>query len=275
MLAVWIGGVVMEFGRVAEGSPITWEFTGEVTFLRDETDLLGGAVEIGDPFFGSFTFESTTPDANPGDPRIGLYEDAILALSGYVADVPFTGVLGGTNFVELVNPSGIGSEHYLARLDADFAGQSLDFGLQLLGRDPGVFPGDLLPLFPPHLADLSTAEGFLVDGSETIPLSVSGTVVALVPEPATLVLVMVGTMMFSKRGRERSAEGAIRRALQSNRPRTAGARTAVAPEGDGTAEVKVTALGRISSATSLRAVSKEIEGDMLSGLVMTPFELQI
>ena len=118
-----IGHVVMFAAALVAGGPravgelITWEFTGEVTHIWDLTDLLGGAVALGDPFSGSFTFESTTPDADPADARIGLYEGAIGALSGQFGELPVTGVFGGTNYIEVINPSTIGPDAYHAGLD--------------------------------------------------------------------------------------------------------------------------------------------------------------
>ncbi|MFQ5590356.1 MAG: PEP-CTERM sorting domain-containing protein, partial [Phycisphaerae bacterium] len=196
----------------ATASLITWEFSGEVTFLRDETNLLGGAVELGDPFSGSFTFESTTPDANPGDPRIGLYDGAIVALSGYVADVPFTGVFGSTNYIEVINPSSIGPDGYFVRLDAELLAVPLDFGFQLVDGAGTVFGDDSMALSPLSLEDFEYHKFAIGDGSETIPLSLSGTVDRLVPEPGTLVLLTAGVLILGRRRRRLYPESTIRRA---------------------------------------------------------------
>jgi len=48
-----------------------------VTIIEDLNNVLQGNVQVGDPFFGQFTFDPDTPDSVPQDPASGHYEGAI------------------------------------------------------------------------------------------------------------------------------------------------------------------------------------------------------
>jgi len=58
---------------------ITFAFEGDITSVTDRDGILGGQVQVGDTFSGSYTFESTTPDSNP-HVRFGYYADAITSV---------------------------------------------------------------------------------------------------------------------------------------------------------------------------------------------------
>ena len=90
LIAAIVAGALGAAANRAGGEVIIWEFSGEVTYLSDPTNFLGGGVALGTPFHGTFSIESTTPDSDPANPKRGLYEDAITALSGQVGDVVFT-----------------------------------------------------------------------------------------------------------------------------------------------------------------------------------------
>ena len=76
---------------LGQATPITFSFTGTVTQLvTDPEDPFGGTIGFGTTFTGSYTFESTTPDAAPGT-ETGSYSMAGGALGGGV-------VIGGHAF---------------------------------------------------------------------------------------------------------------------------------------------------------------------------------
>ena len=58
--------------------PVTWEFAGEVNFILDGPEILViNGIDIGTPFSGSFTFESTTPDLSSSNTAIGRFANAV------------------------------------------------------------------------------------------------------------------------------------------------------------------------------------------------------
>ena len=71
---------------------MTWEYAGEITLVRDVNDLFAGAITIGMPFSCFFTFESTTPDSSPDNPRLGSYSNALSHVEGLVGAVSYSGV---------------------------------------------------------------------------------------------------------------------------------------------------------------------------------------
>ena len=57
----------------ARAELVTWGFSGEIDSVLDSENVLEGAVTVGTPFSGRFTFETTTPDDNPSNPGLGEY----------------------------------------------------------------------------------------------------------------------------------------------------------------------------------------------------------
>lgn len=92
-----IAAVAMGFAGMlastANAAPVTYNFGGSVI-------LPGAGFGAGDAFSGSFTFDDTTADSNPGDPALGNYAGGSFSLT-----------MGGVNFtsglrLEVVNNSG-------------------------------------------------------------------------------------------------------------------------------------------------------------------------
>jgi len=50
--------------REVVGDPVTFIFAGEISVVDDENDLLGGAVSVGTPFSGLYTFGNTSAACN-------------------------------------------------------------------------------------------------------------------------------------------------------------------------------------------------------------------
>lgn len=83
----------------AKGALVTWQFAGEITSVVDRNNLLDGAITVGTPFSGSYTFESTTPDLDPKNTGNGRYDDAITSVSGIIGDLTFGGPIQGDNLI--------------------------------------------------------------------------------------------------------------------------------------------------------------------------------
>ncbi len=197
MLCFLLGALLLGPGiGVSRAGPITWEFSGEIFRVSDANDLLGGTVIDGTPFSGSFTFESTVTDSDPGS-LIGLYEDVVLEIHGQVGGLEFSGPLGG-NFIRIRNSS---TDLYRVDADVEFLGQQLDFGL-VAPRPSGLLADTSLPLVPPDFEGFGGPLTFsIADRTEVLEFGISGHVNVIVPEPATA-LFLAGTLVLAmvKRG---------------------------------------------------------------------------
>jgi hypothetical protein len=187
--------------KQAAGDPITFAFHGAV--IDEPTGAF--AILAGGMFSLVFTFESDTPDANPGDPLSGIYFGAILG--GYLAVrtstdyfrwdidpfVPLTNeitVFPATGFYAvgpgLTGPSigGITPTYLLAQFWDDdglvFSSDALPTSLSL-----GTFERTNLQLTFPGSAPFCCAS--------LGEISKVQAPVRPVPEPSTLFLVAIGT----------------------------------------------------------------------------------
>jgi hypothetical protein len=179
--------------RIRAG-PVTFHFAGEVTRVVDPDGLLLGAILVGDPFFGSYTFESTTPDSDP-HPQRGIYDGAISMVSGQVGGLAFSGPVGPLNGIRIENDfSGPQSEIYQVLSDVNFTNRSMDFLISFSGFPVDVLSSDALSTTPPDPLLFDTAQLIITDKSETIPIHLDGEMRSLVPEPTTLVLTLAGVL---------------------------------------------------------------------------------
>ena len=185
--------------RPASGYPVTWEFAGEITSVRDDDGLLGEAVPVGSPFSGSYTFESTTEPTSPGG---GFYDDALITASGTVGEVGFVGFVGFSNFLLVANVEpGSGSDHYQVLTPVELLGEVAGFWLTLEDSTGTVFSSNALPVSPPRLEYFDPSEFRLSANSEAFV--VTGEITALVPEPGTLLLLLLGALVMRNRQRVR------------------------------------------------------------------------
>ncbi|MCB9849737.1 MAG: hypothetical protein H6817_03440 [Phycisphaerales bacterium] len=191
--------VIMAFAcaGVAQATPVTFAFEGDITFVSDRDGILGGQVNVGDTFSGSYTFESTTPDSEP-HPRFGYYDDAISQIDGQAGGVPFSSPSGSTSYINIRNNEGGLSDSYFAFGDVLIADRAVTFSIQLFGSDTTQLSDDSLLLVPPELTAFSPRLLFL-GGSESAGINIQADVssLVLIPEPHTLTLVVVLALGFA------------------------------------------------------------------------------
>ncbi len=199
MLCFLLGGFLLGPGiGVSRAGPITWEFSGEIFRVFDVNNLLGGTVVDGTPFSGSFTFESTTVDSDPGS-LVGLFQGAVLDIHGQIGDLLFSGPLGG-NFIKIRNSD---TDLYLLDADVQFLGETLDFAL-IAPSSSILFADTSLPLSPPDFESVGTRLEFTInDRTEVLGFGIGGFVSVLVPEPATALLIVGGLALAMVKRRER------------------------------------------------------------------------
>lgn len=188
----------------AFGFPVTWEFEGEITSVFDPNDSLGGAITVGTPFSGIYTFESTTLDSQSDNLILGVYNDAITAISGQVGDIPFFASTEFTSVITVHNFGvGVDNDQYfvdILNVDIPILGDTFDFFLRYADADGAVFQTDLLPLSPPDLASsIAAFVSFRVDDNT----SFNGDITMLVPEPGTFALLALGALAAIRRRRRK------------------------------------------------------------------------
>ena len=177
------------------GSPITWEFAGELTLVRDDDGSLGGVFGVGTLFSGMFTFESTTPDSSPVNLGFGNYEGALTSVSGRVGAVPFLERPGLAGSITVFDD--FGGDGFSVSAATEFLGASVRFGLTLGDSTGSIFSDDSLPLTPPDLGSLDLTVFFLAlepDGD-----LLRGELTQLTPDPGTLVLLLIGGSFVLRR----------------------------------------------------------------------------
>jgi len=72
-----IGTMILLLGFLAgnlKAGLVTIDITAEIIEVYKSEERYGGLIKVGDIMTGSYTYDSDTPDSNPSDPEVGLYE---------------------------------------------------------------------------------------------------------------------------------------------------------------------------------------------------------
>lgn len=195
-MAVLIGTTMAS--DTARAAMITFEFGGVVTSVQDPTGALDGGVEVADEFFGTFTFDSETPDSLPGDPTVGNYR--------------FANALMTLSIGSLVVDSASEQNHGIT-VENNWLGFSDSFSMGSWGFDSGglwvaelylqatdwtmvALDDDTLPTSPDDLAGFSAKELVFVGQGG---FNVHGSITSFTPEPSAILLLVFGAVMIFRR----------------------------------------------------------------------------
>jgi PEP-CTERM motif len=204
---VLLMGLVFGLGeRTADAGPVTWDFAGEIGDVFDPDNDLGRAVTVGTPFSGSFTFDTTTPDSVPGNARLGVYDDAVLAISGQIGDLLFFGTEGFSSSISIIDQAmGVDNDAFsLSVVGVNVADLAAVFSFSLIfgDTDGSLFSNDGLPLQPPSNIEPALAPGFTFSSGPE-GAAMDGRLTTLVPEPCTLALLGLGGLHLARPRRSR------------------------------------------------------------------------
>lgn len=185
----WGVVVFVAGGRVALGSPVTWDFQGVVETVDDYYDLLGGTVTPGSVISGTITFESTTP----GDQLVHqLYADPFTSVGGHLEQFSFTGPISNRGSIYVLNDSFSNGQDALSFLiPISIASEDAFLSLGLTDPSGTLYDSTDLPLTPPDLSLFPTGLRQFSISRETEDLAIRGYLETLVPEPGTLLLLSI------------------------------------------------------------------------------------
>lgn len=170
---LWPGGMLFDTPEIAaqESSNITIKITAEVAYVDDYSNLLGGAIQVGDIISGEYTYDSATADSN-SLPTVGDYwhDTAPYGIMINAGDFVFETDPNDVHFlVEIVNDHGNPPrDNYLLRsynnlpisdeVKVDHISWQLD--------DPTLtaLSSEELPTEPPNLEDWTSIFGLTITG---------------------------------------------------------------------------------------------------------------
>ncbi|WP_321472280.1 PEP-CTERM sorting domain-containing protein [uncultured Paludibaculum sp.] len=189
----------------AHAAVLTINFAGNLTQVPLDEAL--GDLNAGDPFQGSFSFDTSAADLIPSDPAIGGFTwHAPLGMTVTIGPHVFT-ALGSLN-IGILN--GLVDQYTVFATDSSGA---ITLELFLQDNSGGVFSGDGLPSGPPLLAGFQQKDFHLLAEFAAGEVQADGQLTTLasadVPEPGTAGLFLAGlSALFTTARHRRSAHSA-------------------------------------------------------------------
>jgi len=143
--------------RPAYAATITINFTAQVATVDDPSNVLGGAISVGDTITGTYKYDSTTSDSSD-EPDVGLY---------YHSSPPYGLTINAGGFVFETDPNNVG---FYVQIYNDFGSPPKDYYylISLNNQGPGLVDNTYwqleddtamalssvaLPAVPPTLTD--------------------------------------------------------------------------------------------------------------------------
>jgi hypothetical protein len=193
---------------VSCGQQITIAITAEVAGVTDKYGHLEGKIHVGDAVTGTYTYDSLTSDSNPSS-TVGEYyhysppAGISLECGGLIFRTDPTNV---DFLVSAGNNYSLGEDSYLLRSYHNLPlsnGTLVDYIEWQLDDSTGLaLSSDALPLTAPNLTDWDYDWGLSITGpgcgSDYFGIVADITSVALIPEPATLLLLIFGTIICKR-----------------------------------------------------------------------------
>ncbi len=167
---------------------VTFGFTGVVT---DVDAALAVEFSPGEVIVGSYTFESTTADSDPGDPVFGIYDNAITTFTATFGG-DYTVTQGLDNDIFVGNGFNDSYSVFLTNPTAPtVAGLNLGaLFITLVDTDSAVFASDALPLTPPDLSafEVNVSGTVFFDDPDNKSMNFALTSLTLIPEPTAILV---------------------------------------------------------------------------------------
>ena len=199
MMALGVTSIALALlAPVAKAEPLTFFFEGHIDTLVDIG--LDESVDIGTPFFGSYTFDPVdAADSSPGNPHFGFY--------GFLSPAHLSVTVGNYEFVTndllivAVNDDLIG-DFYAASNWSNFYSNGFEWyamGIFLLDTTRTALDSDALPHTPPDLVAFPFYTVFSAGIPGHLGEVMGGPLTSLTPEPGSLALFAFGAILFCRR----------------------------------------------------------------------------
>jgi len=209
---VAIGLLVAVIAQRAPAALLTFSFSGTINTINDPNGFLRGVLETGSAFFGTYSFDSASPDQFPNDPKNGSYA----TLPPYhvtVGSLVLTSTSAG--YIHVINSAGYDAYNAGTTPFSSGGFQISELYIRLSTLSGQALASDQLPLEPPNLEAFSTRlfwlQGRPSGGGTQTDFVASGTIGSITPEPVSLLLVAAGGLLLT--GRRRSLRGSAHAVL--------------------------------------------------------------
>lgn len=159
-----------------------------------------GAVPVGAPITFEYTFDTNTPDSEPGHPDFGEFVGAVVAYEIAAIGAMGAGSGGGITVVNHTIPTPTGGDRYY--VDNMLLPGGYDLYLAFQNHDGSVLPltSDAIPTAF-QLLDWQDREFTLYDFIEDRPMAIGWTSLIIVPAPAGGMMLTAIAMTLSMRRR--------------------------------------------------------------------------
>jgi len=190
---------------LATAAPVTFEISGTLNNVTNPDGIFDSSITESSPFSGFYTFESEALDENNYN-ALGVYNfsEQDFAMSVMIAGNTFESNSGGS--IQLNNGYYIPHDRYTTFTSIDPQGYNSAYIIMEIEWLDYLISDDLL-VEPPDLGEAFTNEfkvAYTTGTSTNVTNFVTGTLesITLVPEPATIVLLGIGSLILFKKHRK-------------------------------------------------------------------------
>ena len=182
---------------------ITIGITGKISYVDDPQNVFGEQININDTITGTYTYDTSTLDSNP-DPAIGDYWNYTTpcGFSVNIGNLVFESNSNDVKLIVEIENNGP-TDSYLVRSRNNICSngalvERIDWELE--DYSATAITSDALPTTAPNLADWRDY-GLTITGPRgwDYGLTADITSVMLIPEPATLLILIFGTAFLKRR----------------------------------------------------------------------------
>jgi len=186
---------------------ITIALTGKMYIVEDSQHVFGGQIHYNDTITGTYTYDTSASDSELSDPSVGDYWfystpcGASFTVNGFNFRTDPDNVLFSVGVVN--NESALGDvydfcSHNNLPLSTGVSVNSISW--QITDSSKSAFSSDALPTTAPNLANFDMDYGLTIDGAGDNYFLLRADIISaeVVPEPATLLLMVSGLLLLRK-----------------------------------------------------------------------------
>ncbi|MBN2019475.1 MAG: PEP-CTERM sorting domain-containing protein [Sedimentisphaerales bacterium] len=205
----WIAGLfILLVNKAGFSAPVSVELFGLVTGVDDRAGVLEGAIGVNDEIFGIYTYDSQTLDSEPSN-SIGsyIYDSGPFGINLEIGGLEFASDSINLDFLIEVRNDYYQKDGFLLISSNN---RPLSNGTevsqimwQLAGDDSSIFASDSL-IAPVPLSDWESNDFRIMCGRTSIRGII--TEAYIVPEPASVVMILSGSLLIGLRRERKQTE---------------------------------------------------------------------